>query len=68
MAFVINTLVVFIFCTGGNDTFAKRLSVVGPTHERDILAKTVVRGPRTVPHEIRMERNWNGRRIVTDHN
>jgi len=68
LAFVFNTLIVFIFCTGGNDTFTKRLSVVGPTHERDILAKTVVRGPRTVPHEIRMERNRNGRRVVTDHN
>lgn len=68
MAFILNTFVVFVFFTGRNDTFAKRLSVVGQTHECDILAKTVVRGPRTVPHEIRMERNRNGRRVVTDHN
>jgi hypothetical protein len=28
----------------------------------------VVRRPRTVPHEIRMERNRNGGRVVTDNN
>jgi len=57
-----------MFCTGRNDTFTKRLSVVGPTYECNFLTKTVVRRPRTVPHEIRMERNRNGSRVVTDYN
>jgi len=66
LAFAFNTLIVFIFCTSGNDTFAKRLSVVGLTHERNILAKTMVRGPRRILHEMRIERNRNGRCVVTD--
>lgn len=54
--------------TGRNDPFARRVSVAGPTHELDILAETVVRGPRTVPHEIRMEWNRNDSGFVADNN
>lgn len=61
---MINNLLIL----GGNDPFTKRLSVVGSPHERDILAKAVVRSLRTVSYEIRMEWNRNGCRIVTNHN
>lgn len=58
----------FLLFLGRNDPLTKCLSVVGAAHELDILAEAVVRGPGTVPHEIRLERNRNDRRVFTDNN
>lgn len=62
------TIIITFWFSGGNDPFTRRLSIVSTTHELDILAEVMVRGPGTVSHEIRMERNRNGGRIVADNN
>lgn len=55
---------IFILLIGRNDPFAKRVSVVGAAHELDILAEVVVRGPGTVPDEVRLEWNRDDSRFV----
>lgn len=53
---------------GRNDPFTKCLSIAGSTYELSVLAEIVVRSPRTVPHEIRMEWDRHGGRVLTYNN